>query len=96
MTADAELDSGPIVLEPGSVIADRYRIIDILGHGGMGVVYKAQHIHMDKIVAIKMMLQPNTSASSQDYRRFQREAQAASMVDLQGWRDRPSTLAGIC
>lgn len=81
MTADAELDSGPIVLEPGSVIADRYRIIDILGHGGMGVVYKAQHIHMDKIVAIKMMLQPNTSASSQDYRRFQREAQAASMVD---------------
>ena len=81
MAADAELDSGPMVLEPGSVIADRYRILDILGHGGMGVVYKAQHIHMDKIVAIKMMLQPNTSVSSQDYRRFQREAQAASMVD---------------
>lgn len=81
MTTDAELESGPTVLQPGSMIADRYRVIDILGHGGMGVVYKAQHVHMDKVVAIKMMLQPNTSASSQDYRRFQREAQAASMVD---------------
>lgn len=81
MTADAELDSGPVVLQPGSIIAERYRIIDILGHGGMGVVYKAQHIHMDKFVAVKMMLQPNSAVSSQDYRRFQREAQAASMVD---------------
>lgn len=80
MATDADLEAGPIVLEPGAVIADRYRVVEVIGQGGMGVVYKAQQIHMDKPVALKMMLQQH-SAASQDYRRFQREAQAASLLD---------------
>ena len=39
----------------GTVIADRYRIIYKLGQGGIGVVYLAEHIHIEKRVAIKLL-----------------------------------------
>jgi serine/threonine protein kinase len=68
------------ILPPGTVVAQRYSIVEVLGQGGMGVVYKAEHIHMEKVVALKMMLE-TTSAASADYRRFQREARAASQLD---------------
>lgn len=68
------------ILSPGTIVAERYRIIEVLGRGGMGVVYKAEHIHMNRLVAMKMMLQQAT-ASPQDHRRFQREAQAASLLN---------------
>ena len=80
MAADADTETGPIALAPGTVVAERYSIVEVIGQGGMGVVYKAQHIHMEKFVALKMMLEQHSSAS-QDYRRFQREAQAASLLD---------------
>lgn len=67
------------ILPPGTVVSERYRIESVLGRGGMGVVYKAEQIHMNKLVAMKMMLQQAT-ASQADHRRFQREAQAASLL----------------
>lgn len=74
-------EAAPIkILEPGVIVAERYRIIKPVGQGGMGIVYKAEHIHMDKLVALKMMIQETTSMSA-DYRRFQREAQAASLLN---------------
>ena len=39
----------------GSRLADRYLIVSLLGSGGTGIVYKAQHIQMERAVAIKMM-----------------------------------------
>lgn len=70
----------PPILPMGSVVAQRYSIIELIGHGGMGLVYKAQQIHLEQVVALKMLL-AECSAASADYRRFQREAQAASRLD---------------
>ncbi len=57
-----------------------YRIIDEIGAGGMGVVYKAEDIKLKRTVALKFL--PERSVSSEkDLRRFTREAQAAASLD---------------
>jgi serine/threonine protein kinase len=63
----------------GRVLADRYRIISLIGRGGMGVVYKGEHIHMAKPVALKLL--SGELASQKDLvKRFRREADAASQL----------------
>lgn len=39
----------------GKIINNNYELLEQLGQGGMGVVYKARHIHFDEIVAIKRL-----------------------------------------
>ena len=61
----------------GEILQGRYRIVSFLSKGGMGVVYQAQHLHLDVPVAIKEMLpqpdlDPNTLAQLRQ--QFQREA----------------------
>jgi len=63
----------------GTTLADRYEILDIIGEGGMGAVYKARHLLMDRLVAIKM-LHPHMVADQSNLKRFQREAKAASCL----------------
>jgi eukaryotic-like serine/threonine-protein kinase len=41
--------------QPGETIVNRYRIIDILGQGGVGITYKAYDIEQDKHIALKML-----------------------------------------
>lgn len=57
-----------------------YRILQILGHGGMGVVYRAEDIRLRRAVAIKAML-PTVAASANAGKRFLREAQAMAAVE---------------
>jgi len=63
----------------GDVIADKFRIDTVLGHGGMGVVYAATNRLTDKRVAIKMLL-PQIAVHRDMAERFVREAKASARI----------------
>ncbi len=63
----------------GKIIGDKYEVLETIGGGGMGMIYKAKHILMKRIVAIKMM-HPQYVSSASNLKRFQQEAQAASAL----------------
>jgi serine/threonine protein kinase len=60
----------------GQIIGDHYEILSLLGTGGLGAVYKAQHKLLNKVMAIKFLL-PGKLLDGKALMRFQREAQAA-------------------
>ncbi len=67
------------MLSPGATIDDRYEIIDALGSGGMGHVYRARRIRLGDEVAIKVMkATPDAPAESRD--RFLRESRACAQL----------------
>lgn len=64
---------------PGSTLADKFEVIDLLGEGAMGRIYRARQISLDKIIAIKV-LHRHLAADPKVVKRFHREARAASRL----------------
>jgi len=67
-------------LSQGHVFANRYKIEQILGRGGMGVVYKATDTQLDETVAIKTLPGDVMSRSPEDLERFKREIRLARKI----------------
>src|SRR5580658_875715 len=77
-TKDAPEGAPPFPPRPGDVLAGKYEVLRVLGVGGMGVVLAARHMHMERTVALKLMLPHALSTESTE--RFLREARAAAQV----------------
>ncbi len=67
----------------GSVISGRYKIVKEIGRGGMGVVYEATQLGLDRKVALKMLLADLSNLNQEDigWKRFEIEAKAASSLN---------------
>src|SRR3954463_2126422 len=57
----------------------KYQIIDRLGVGGMGEIFKVRHIHLNELRVIKIM-RPNVAADDQGLQRFLQEARTSTMI----------------
>src|SRR5215467_2710071 len=66
-------------LKQGAVLAGRYEILQLLGRGGMGAVYKARDTELDKIVALKL-IRPEFAKNPEILRRFKQELILARQV----------------
>jgi serine/threonine-protein kinase len=71
--------AGSALLKNGAVVDSKYRIIGLIGQGGMGAIYKVHHLLLSKEMALKTF---RSYALSPDlWQRFQREAQAIAKLD---------------
>lgn len=69
----------PVVLEPGSVVLDRYKVVELVGVGGVGSVFRVTHVHLGTVYALKCLNKEQPKDNT--WRRFQNEAKAAHILD---------------
>lgn len=70
---------GATLLQPGTVLGNRYEILQILGEGGMGAVYKARDVELDRIIALKV-IRPELARHPAIIDRFKQELLLAREV----------------
>jgi serine/threonine protein kinase len=67
------------VFEPGEIVGGSYKIIDLLGRGAMGMVYRAEHVTMSSVYALKVLTTQQLTENA--VLRFQNEAQALAKLN---------------
>src|SRR3984885_15645283 len=81
----------------GSLVDERYKIVEVMASGSMGAVYKAERVPVGKIVAVKF-LHASFANDSEFQARFERETRVASklahpncvsVLDFGVWKDEP-------
>jgi|GEM_PF-1306712 len=72
--------AGPGLTAQKGQMFGQYRVLAKIGEGGMGAVYRAVHVHLDKTVALKI-LPPNRLQNQELLARFQREMKAVGRVE---------------
>ena len=73
---------GPVAadwLQPGAKLGDRYEILELLGEGGMGTVYKARDTELDRLIALKV-IRPDLARNPSILQRFKQELVLARQV----------------
>lgn len=83
-----------MLLSPGELIGEKYRVLGMLGRGGMGEVWSAQSLDDNRMVAVKVLLE-RAARRKNIKRRFEREAEAVSRIHSahvcalvdQGWME---------
>ena len=68
-----------MALQIGDLVDGKYRILERLGAGGMGEVYKVEHVYLRAIRVVKV-IRPQISESADAHERFLREAQLATKI----------------
>src|SRR4051794_23537235 len=66
-------------MKPGTILSGKYRLESVLGQGGMGSVWRAEHLGLKAPVAVKLM-DPTVTQNADALGRFHREAHAAAMI----------------
>src|SRR5215470_5362335 len=61
-----------LLLQPDTLLGTRYRIVQLLGEGGMGAVYKAKDIELDRLIALKV-IRPELASNPEILQRFKQE-----------------------
>ncbi len=85
VTVGSDVGTGAGELAPGQKVhyIGDYETVSVLGQGGMGIVYKARQISLNRLVALKMIR--NAEFANEDQvRRFQNEAEAVATLDHPG------------
>ena len=82
-TTESPSSSDLTKISIGQLFNERYKILEILGEGGMGVAYKAFDTKLEKFVALKVLL-PYRLLTTKDTSRFEREAKTASRLSHPG------------
>ena len=69
-------------LKNGTIIDERYEIVGFLGEGGFATVYRARHVHIGRMLALKVLATGSKIPKSDEFeQRFLREAQTAAQID---------------
>jgi serine/threonine protein kinase/Tol biopolymer transport system component len=74
------IEHQPLNVPPPDTVIGNYRLGKRIGNGGMGVVFQAQDLRLDRRVALKILEPELTSDNTDQALRFQREARAVSML----------------